>query len=123
MTTPAQLPLNQAQSVTLDGSGNGTVRMSPDGPNEHWQPVAASVSASTGAPIVNEAQCKIYAGPSATQQYFIDGTLSGSTGDSTTNIGGYDIARTRTPYVWAVWSGGDPGASATLVLQGTVTIG
>jgi len=79
-----------------------------------------SVSCSTNDA---EAQCKIYAGPSATQPYYIDGTLSGSTGDSSTNVAGLAISRTQIPYLWAVWSGGDAGAQATLQVTGTLTIG
>lgn len=119
MTTPAQLQLNESDSVTLDGSGNGTLQMRPLGSREHWLPNLASVSASTNT---SEAQCKIYIGPSATAQYFVDGTLSGSTGDSTDRVSGYDISRTQQPYIWAVWAGGDPGATGTMVISGTKEI-
>lgn len=119
MTTPqtSSWPLNQTGTVVLDGSGNGTVQLTPDGPSEHWQATLASVKASSNT---KEASCKIYAGPSATDQFFVDGTLSGSTGDSTDRLAGYDIARTGPfPSIWAVWAGGDVGATATLVLAGT----
>jgi hypothetical protein len=121
MTTPAPLglPLNETGQVILDGAGNGTLRMYPDGSHEHWQPALASVKVATA---IAEAQCRIYAGPTPTDDNFIDGTLSGSTGDSTDRVSSYDIARTRTPYLWAVWTGGDPGAQATMVVNGTKTI-
>lgn len=117
MTTPArQLPLNEQLSVILDGSGNGTVALSPDGPHEHWLPTLVSVSVATHAA---EAQCRIYIGSKPTQDNFVDGTLSGSTGDSTDRVAGYDVARTQQPAIWAVWAGGDPGALATVVVNGT----
>lgn len=116
---PTSLPLNESASVTLDGSGNGTVRMRPLSAAEHWLPTLASVSVSTNS---SEAQCRIYAGRAAIQACFVDGTLSGSTGDSTDRISGYDINASQQPYVFAVWTGGDPGAQGTLVLSGTKEI-
>ncbi len=115
----ARAPLNESASVTLDASGDGTIRMKPLSAGEHWLPTLASVSAATN---VKEAQCRIYIGSAAAQQNFVDGTLSGSTGDSTDRVTGYDINATQQPYIWAVWSGGDAGASATLVLSGTKEI-
>jgi len=118
MTTPSpvQLNLTQRGQVTLDGSGNGAVQLGPDGPQEHWFPTLASVK--VAQPVTNEAQCRIYAGPSVNDLYFVDGTLSGSTGDSTDRITGIEIARTQTPYIWAVWTGGDAGHVASLTVNG-----
>ena len=113
----AALPLTESASVTLDGSGNGTLRLGPDN-REHWQVAVASVSCETA---VAEAQCKLYAGPSASAQYFVDGTRSGSTGDSTDRLSTFDFGKTTVPYVWAVWAGGDAGTSAWLNLSGTKT--
>lgn len=121
MTTPAaSWPLYESASVTLDGSGNGSVRLGPVGPRELWQPTTARVSASSNTA---EASCKVYAGPAAQQQYYVDGTLSGSTGDSTDAISGYVIGRTQSAFVWAVWAGGDAGANATLIVAGTKSVG
>lgn len=110
-----QSPLNENSSVTLDGSGDGTVRMVPSGGSLTWLPSSVSVSASSN---VNEASCKIYIGPSASPQYFVDGTLSGSTGDSTGRVSGYSVD-THGNSLWAVWSGGDAGATATMSVSGT----
>ena len=109
-----------AATVVLNGQGGGTLKVGPIGPREVWSPLVASVSATTGSPIVNEAQCRIYIGPSPTPQYFVDGTLSGSTGDSTANVSGSSVSLPWS--VWAVWSGGDPGAVATLNVSGTKAI-
>lgn len=105
--------------VVLDGNGNGTVRIRPDGSRERWLPTVASVSVDTN---VAEADCSVYAGPAATQQWFIEGTHSGSTGDSTDRISGKVISRTQLPYVFAVWTGGDPGSTGTLTVTGTKEI-
>ena len=110
------MPLNESGQVTLDGSGNGTLRMRPVSSREYWLPTLASVKCSTN---ILEAQCRIFVGPSASDNNYVDGTLSGSTGDSTDRVTGYVVGRTQQPYVWAVWSGGDVGAQGTMVISGT----
>lgn len=109
------VPLNESGSVTLNASGNGTVRMRPFGGGETWLPGAVSFKASSST---LEAQCRIYIGPAATDQYFIDGSLSGSTGDSTGRVAGYQVD-SHGNYLWAVWTGGDVGATATVQVIGT----
>jgi hypothetical protein len=110
------VPLNESVPIVLDGSGNGTARLGPASHGEAWHPDTTSVKASSNT---NEAQCRIYAGDSPTDRNFIDGTLSGSTGDSTDRVNG----PIRMPNaVFAVWSGGDPTATATLRVQGTKDI-
>lgn len=118
MTTPTII-LNESGSVALDGQGNGTLQMRPQGPNEHWLPTVASVKCSSN---VSEASCKIYIGWKVADDYFVDGTLSGSTGDSTSNVSGFDISARTDPAIWAVWQGGDAGAIATMSLSGTKEI-
>ncbi len=112
------VPLNESGHVVLDGSGNGTLKMVPHGGGEIWLPAVVSVKASSATA---EAACRIYAGASAIDQNFVDGTRSGSTGDSTTNIAGYQID-THGNSLWAVWSGGDAGATATMQVNGTETL-
>ena len=110
-----QQPLNESQSVTLDGSGNGTLQMKPFGGGETWQPATVSVKCSSNT---NEASAKIYIGPSAIDRYFVDGTLSGSSGDSTGRVGGFTVD-THGNTLWIVWAGGDAGAQATAQVNGT----
>jgi hypothetical protein len=110
------LSLRNSYSVTLDGNGDGTVQAGPSSPGEQWQLAIASVSVSTN---VAEAQCKIYIGADTTQPNYADGTLSGSTGDSTDRVS-YPLNTGQS--IWAVWSGGDSGSTATLVLQGQRTL-
>lgn len=104
-------------TVVLNGSGNGTAKVGPIGTRETWSPAVASVSVSTN---VNEALCRIYIGDSVSAANYIDGTLSGSTGDSTGNVSGCQVPLGW--YVWAVWSGGDAGSVATLNVTGTKTV-
>lgn len=114
MTTPQ--PLAENGSVTLNGSGNGTLSMKPWGGSVTWSPSLVAVKASSN---VNEASARIYIGPSATDLYFVDGTLSGSTGDSTGNVAGFQID-THGNTLWVVWAGGDAGATATAQVSGTL---
>jgi hypothetical protein len=112
------VPLNETQSVTLNGSGAGTVKIGPVGHAVTWSPAVASVSC-VPSPPTNEAQCKIFVGEDTTQRNYRDGTFSGSSGDATDKVAG-TIRMGK--FVWAVWTGGDPGASATLTLSGEAMI-
>lgn len=107
-----QLPLSAKAYAVLDSHGNGTASVGPLSPGEQWSGLTVSVSVATNA---NEATCQIYAGAAATPGYFADATTWGSTGDSTQNIGIVRVGGN----VFAVWSGGDPGAKATLAVTGT----
>ena len=106
------LPLNAKAYVTLDGSGNGTASTGPESSGEVWSGLTAAVRASTN---VNEAICSTYAGAAATPGYFAGATTWGSTGDSTTNLPVVKVGGN----VFAVWTGGDPGAQAVLTVTGT----
>lgn len=109
------LPLNQKAYATLDGNGNGTASTGPLSSGEVWSGITAHVSVATNAA---EATCQIYSGAAETPGYFGDATTWGSTGDSTSNLNTVRVGG----QVFAVWSGGDPGALATLVLSGTKSV-
>ena len=104
-------------TAALNGSGGGTAKIGPVGALEIWQAQVASVSVSTNAA---EAQCRIYVGDQPTANNYVDGTLSGSTGDSTDRVSARPLR--LGDYIWAVWSGGDPGSVATLNITGTRTV-
>jgi hypothetical protein len=101
-------------TAVLNGAGAGTARTGPSGARETWYPTNAAVSCSTN---VAEAQCRIYVGDQPIPSNLVDSTLSGSTGDATGRVGAAPVTLGR--YVWAVWTGGDPGAVATLSVTGT----
>lgn len=111
--------LRESNSVTLDGSGNGTAKVGPLTARETWNPSIAHVSANIGK-VTNEAACQVYVGDTVNPNNFRDGTLSGSSGDSTGRINA-DIIETG-HYVYAVWTGGDPGVQATLTVTGTKNV-
>lgn len=106
--------LDESAFVTLDGSGNGTVNIGPLTAREIWKPASASVRVNQNP--INEAQCSLYVGQTATPENFRDGTFSGSSGDSTAKVAGRPIK--KGDYVWAVWVGGDAGQRACLNVIG-----
>ena len=110
-----QLPLNAKAYTTLDANGNGTASTGPESFREQWSNLTASVRASSN---VNEAICSVYGGAAATPGYFSGATTWGSTGDSTTNLPAVQVGGN----VWAVWTGGDPGAQAVLTVTGTRSV-
>lgn len=118
-----QVALSQsAPAVTLDASGNGQTRIGPVSAREWWAPAVASVRTNQEiADITSEAACRIFCGADTSPQNYVDGTLSGSTGDSTGNVAGQEIRVGQ--YVWAVWTGGDPGAQAWLNVSGVKNLG
>ena len=99
-------------SVTLSGAGAGTASIGPTFPRESWDVAVASVSVATNTA---EATCKVSQGAIAGQT-FVDGTTWGSTGDSTSNFSAPVYSGSQ---VFAVWTGGDAGAAATLTVTGT----
>lgn len=115
MTT---LSLNENATVKLDASGNGRVQLGPSGHGVVWTPEVASVRVTR--PIVKEASAEIYVGNQPTQDNYVNGTFTGSSGDSTGNVRATRIRLGS--YVWAVWTGGDAGAQATLTVTGTLEL-
>lgn len=112
------VPLNSNGFVILDASGNGTVKLGPASAREVWNP--QSVHVQVAGPVTNEASCYIYVGDSPTQGNFRDASQSGSTGDSSDRVSADTIKCGQ--YIWAVWSGGDVGRQATLLITGSRSV-
>jgi len=104
-------PFTRTATVVLNGSGNGTASIGPALTNEKWDVAVASVKAATNTA---EAICSVSAGGA-----FIGATTWGSTGDST---GNFSSPLWPGALVTATWTGGDPGAVATLTVQGERTV-
>ncbi|MHB1433998.1 MAG: hypothetical protein ACYCVZ_18025 [Streptosporangiaceae bacterium] len=111
----SQLTLDTSAQVTLDASGNGTAQIGPNLPGVSWQPETIAVSVATN---ISEAQCSVYIGLSAEAGSLLGATQTGSSGDST------DCSATVWPgqQIIAKWTGGDPGAVATMSIFGTKTV-
>jgi hypothetical protein len=130
VTQPSQYPLNENATVILNGSGNGTARISPGQPGAPgsgvgagrnsgllWNVSGIGVSVATN---VKEAQASAYISygiQSAGPDDFQGQTQTGSTGDTCT------VNATLRPGDWVsvTWAGGDAGAVATMRVFGTVT--
>lgn len=114
--TIRQVPLNEAQGqTTIDGNGNGTVALGPQGMGTVWYPAAVTVSTTSG---INDASvCNIYAGPA--------GILTPTTLLGTLPSGGAGVLSMGLPPLpvgWqltAVWSGGSPGDVAAVNVTGS----
>lgn len=116
---PVTVPLNESSSTTLDVNGNGVAFVGPLSAREIWSPVNAHVSAN--AQPVNDAQCQVFVGDNTvTPANYRDGTFAGSSGDSTDRIDADTIKCGH--YVFAVWTGGDSGVTATLTVTGSKTV-
>lgn len=110
------VPLNTFANVTLDTSGNGTVKLSPE-IGQRWNILTAAVSTSTSVKIP---QANIYIGGAPTPSNLVDGTFTGNL-DSTSKTAGFVFSNGQ--YIWAVWTGGDVGALATLSIIGVMEYG
>ncbi len=100
------------QSVVLNSNGNGTVRIQAQG--QKVQIISTRVTCTTN---VKEASATIYKG-NVGQQYEIEGSLAGSTGDtSDTNFYLNDGDS-----LYIVWVGGDVGATATAIVSGWASV-
>jgi hypothetical protein len=104
-------------NVVLDGAGNGTASIGPQTVRERWYPTNVGVTVSSDN---SEPACKIFSGPAVSPIYYVDGTGTGSF-DSTDSIAGKELH--AGDKVWAVWTGGDPGAIATVTVTGEYQIG
>ena len=109
------IPLNVSAQVTLNGSGNGTVSLGPSLPGVNWQPslVSVSVSPTSGTTV---SQFRLYLGLPV-QQNLIGGTYTGDI-----NSSGLSVTLWPGMILTGVWSGGNPGATAAMVLTGTQNV-
>lgn len=110
MVGPA-LQLDVAQSVVLNASGNGSVKLGPTSTRAVWHVTNAAVTVSSNT---LEPQAILYQNTKASK---LAGTNTGS--NDSTNL---DVW-VRNGFILCEWTGGDPGATATLFLYGTIEIG
>jgi hypothetical protein len=106
------IQLLKSATVVLDGAGNGTCPpLGPSSYGETWSVTLISVQCSSNA---SEAIASVYLSGA-----LLGTTTWGSTGDSDTGI----IQQVMTgQQLTAAWSGGDPGATATMTVMGTRTV-
>jgi hypothetical protein len=110
------LPLDTFATVALDVNGNGVASLGPGLPRQHWQPGSAFVGVGTN---VSEAACILYLGTTIGTGTQLAQTSKGSTG-ATAGLSGDMASGYR---IWAQWTGGDAGSTATLRVTGSQSIG
>jgi hypothetical protein len=108
------VPLTGGQaSATVNGAGSATVSVGPQGLGTTWYPSSAVISTSTGA--ADNSTCSVYIG-SQTQQNLQGGQSYAGGGDT---VGINQASMQPGDRLIAVWSGGVPGATATINVFGT----
>lgn len=110
---PTTALLNTYGSTTLSAAGAGTVALVPSR-LETWQVTRIAVSSTSSA---SEPEADVYVGTMSPAN-FLGGTYSGSKDQSDEDV----TIPPGTPLI-CVWTGGDPGAEATLSIFGTRTFG
>jgi hypothetical protein len=110
------VPLQTSVSVVLSGTGAGSVTIGPQTPGIVWYPSGTAVTVTPVSTTVIS-QFSLYNG-NAGAANFIGGTY---TGDNNSN-GITGITMYTGAFLTGVWTGGNPGARATLTVIGTMTI-
>lgn len=110
MSRTVTLPPKRA-SVVLDASGNGTVQLQPNRLETwHVSSTAVRVTSNTLEPVATTYVTSVDDG------HILSSTFSGSN-DSSPEV--QDLQPGQP--IFCRWTGGDPGATATLTVLGTVT--
>jgi hypothetical protein len=104
-----------APTVTFPASGTVQAFCGPNVSGESWALDQCFLQTSIGP--LDTADCTVYAGPLPISQYAITGSISG--GSSQFGLGGVGVAFGW--FVFAVWTGGTPGATAQLRVTGLKT--
>jgi len=107
-----RVPLDETAVVRLNSAGNGTAQLKPLSERETWYPETVEVKVNSLA--LKEARCSVFVGQDTSLPNFVDGTASGSVGDSSNKISGKPGN-----CVWAVWVNGDANVQASLRVTGT----
>jgi hypothetical protein len=105
-----------APLATFGAGGGAEALAGPSAFGESWSLDQCFLSTSVGP--LDAAECLVYVGPGVAAQYAVTGSLSG--GGSQFGMGG--VGLTQGWFVWAVWSGGTEGATASLRVTGTKTV-
>lgn len=107
-------PLLQALSLTLDGSGAGTVRLGPVPGFQQWEASLYTVQVVT--PGLVQATVKVYRNVVADGS-LIDGTYAGNFDTSTQSP---PIILSLGESLFFVFSGGNPGSAAKVRVEGVI---
>jgi len=109
MTDAPRFPLDERASVTLDASGNGTVRLGPRSLRETWIVDGCATTQTSSVAIPAEPAFNLFNSSLASK---LGGTFTGSQDQIGLNVtlrGGFLIGK---------WTGGEPGALAEMNVTG-----
>lgn len=101
--------VNGTLNTRLDGSGNGTIRVSFPGRNTRLNRLTVATS-----PATREVLCRVYSN-FVGDPYMVDTTYTGGTGDTSDTV----HVLPDGDCIYVVWEGGDIGATATVTYSGT----
>jgi hypothetical protein len=101
--------------VVINGSGIAQLQLGPSGIGQRWRATYCQIATSTGA---NDAStCSIYLGPLAIGP-LVGGQSYAGGGDS---VGLPGAVMQPGDFLWALWTGGTPGAIASLAIYGDMS--
>jgi hypothetical protein len=118
-TRQATVPIGNdgiATPVSFPASGTAQLSVGPSGIGASWAPVQANAYTSIGQ--LDPSAVTIYVGPLPVAQYEVAQSLSG--GGAQVALGGVTLVPGW--FVWAVWTGGTEGATASLYVTGAKTV-
>jgi hypothetical protein len=119
-STPAVVPIGPygfAQGI-VNGSGVCQLFVAPTGYRSTWELAQASVSTTTGA--ADASTVTLYAQPPGTPSAFWQVGQSYAGGGDQIGLSGIKLVTGEVLY--AVWAGGHPGDTASLILTGRMTV-
>jgi hypothetical protein len=105
-----------APTAVFGADGTARAQVGPAGTGASWSLDQAAVSTSIGP--LDPAACALFVGPLPLPNYLVAPTLAG--GGSQFGLGGVGLVPGL--FVWAVWTGGTPGATAQLGVTGQQTV-
>lgn len=111
-----EIPMNEAATAVADGSGNATVRLSPQVMGSSWK-IERMITAITGMDPTDLVDLKVYKN-TPTEANRVDASSSAAQDSSETNI---PVLATDT--IIGIYSGVTPGSSCTLTISGTKETG
>jgi hypothetical protein len=107
-----QAQLDDFASTILDANGNGTARIGPRSSRQQWQVNNVAVYTSS---TVNVPTATAYTGTPS------PGSSLGGTYDGNNDSTGVSVTLYPGQQLSVQWLGGDPGASATVSVYGTIS--
>lgn len=105
-----------AVPATFSAAGTAVCVVGPSGVGASWTPAQANAYTSLGQS--DPSTVSVFAGPAAIAQYEVVASQLG--GGAQVALGGAILVPGW--LVWAIWSGGTPGATANLYVSGTKTV-